>query len=98
MSRWCGLAVVLMLTCAAAGERLDLPHAIVEYDGIDSAHARRLGQVLSAAREVYVKQFAADMPERIELSVKCGPGETTRLFNDGADRVILSIPSEKVLA
>jgi hypothetical protein len=74
------------------------PHVEVEYSGITDAQAGSIANTLSAARQVYVDRYGFDMPETIRGSVTCGPKETTRLYNDGADRVVLTIPSQANLA
>src|SRR4051812_6402068 len=70
----------------------DAPHVRVSYDGIDANQADAIARTLSAAREAYVRDFGFDMPETVVCSVACGPGEPVRLYNDGNDRLFLSLP------
>ena len=44
-----------------------------------------------------VEQFGFDMPETIHVSATVSAGTGTRLFNDGADRINLTVPSEAKL-
>jgi hypothetical protein len=69
-------SLFLLLSIEAAAETTaKAPGAVVKYEGIPAAQAEALAGVISAAREVYVTDFAADMPEAVTLTVRCGPGQ-----------------------
>jgi hypothetical protein len=72
--------------------------AKVTYDGITAEQATALANTVAAARQVYAGELGFDMPATVALTVTCGPGQPTRLFNDGKDQVFLSIPSPDSLA
>ena len=82
----------------AAGNTAHAPNVQVNYTGIDPKQADAVAQTLSAARQIYVRDFGFEMPETIVCTVTCGPKETTRLYTDGNDRVFLSLPSKDKLA
>src|SRR6266576_2606365 len=81
--------------CLAATARA--PNAAVRYDGIDEKQANAIAQTISAARKVYVDDFGFDMPETIIATITAKIGQPTRLYNDGMDRLNLSIPSAAML-
>src|SRR5689334_1098007 len=76
----------------------EAPHVRVTYDGIDANQADAIAQTLSAARDAYVRDFGFDMPETVVCTVTCRAGEPVRLYNDGSDRLFLSMPSKDKLA
>jgi hypothetical protein len=93
------LALPLFLIGRAfAAETAEAQNVRVSYQGVDAKQATAIAQTLSAAREVYVRDFGFEMPEAIVCTVACGPKETSRLYTDGNDRVFLSLPSKDKLA
>lgn len=92
------LGLFLQPNGAASAGTAKAPHANVEYSGITEVQAGTIANTLSAARQVYLNRYGFDMPETIRCTVTCGPKETTRLYNDGGDRVVLTIPSQAKLA
>ncbi|MBN2446681.1 MAG: hypothetical protein JXO22_08145 [Phycisphaerae bacterium] len=92
------ISVLWGLATLAAAESITKPHVELSYTGIEKAQAESIAAVLSAAHEVYAKEFKADLPETIVVQVTCGPGEPTRLYTDGQDRVYISLPSPDKLA
>jgi hypothetical protein len=86
-----------LLPMATSGV-LRLPHVTVTYQGIDAAQAKALAETASAAREIYAGEFGFDMPDKVLFSVKCGPDEPTRLYNDGEASIFLSLPGQEKLA
>src|SRR4051794_3077220 len=93
-----GGALLALASQHLQAKTADAPHVRVTYDGIEATQADAIAQTLSAAREVYVRDFGFDMPETVVCSVACGPGEPVRLYNDGNDRLFLSLPSKDKLA
>src|SRR4051794_36020138 len=97
--RFLALAItVLPCARAFAAETAEAPEVRVTYNGIDAKQAAAIAGTLSAARDVYVREFGFEMPEMIVCTVACGPKETSRLYTDGNDRVFLSLPSKDKLA
>jgi hypothetical protein len=92
------LATCLCLSANLRAANVTAPHVQVNYNGIEPAQAEAIAQTLSAARSVYVDDFSFDMPETITAEVTCGPGNPTKLYTDGNDRVFLSMPSKAKLA
>jgi hypothetical protein len=92
------IAAALLFALPGTSDETSAPHVRVTYDGIGAGQATAIANVLSAARDAYTREFAADMPEAIVCRVQCGPGHEMRLFNDGRDRITLSMPSAETLA
>ena len=90
--------IVALATYPAEAKTAEAPHVRVTYDGIDANQADAIAQMLSAAREAYARDFGFDMPETVICTITCGPGEPVRLYNDGNDRLFLSLPSKDKLA
>ncbi len=90
---------VLMPGDAAAPEEkiIRLAHVEVTAAGISDAYANAIAQAVEAARAVAVEQFGFDMPRTLHVSVVASPANGTRLFNDGEDRINLTVPSEDKL-
>ena len=94
-------AALVVLTLAAGGTRAEEGSAAgvrVTFEGISKEQANALVETLSVARSIYTDEFGFDMPEMVVLAVECAPGNATRLFNDGRDRINLSIASPRSLA
>jgi hypothetical protein len=95
-------AVVLTILPALAGageaprKTFRLDHAVVTYSGIDEKHAKAIAEVVQAARGAAVGEYGFDMPETVSVSVTAG-AKRARLFNDGHDRMFLSIRSARDL-
>jgi hypothetical protein len=70
-----------------------LPHVEVTTVGIGDAYANAIARTVEAARAVAIEQFGFDMPDTIYVSAVAAPGKGTRLFNDGQDRINLTVPS-----
>jgi hypothetical protein len=93
------LTILLLFgTCTARAEQVATSGAVATYEGLSEPQAKALVETLAAARTVYISDFNFDMPQTVTLSVACGAGHPTRLFNDGNDRIELSIPSADSLA
>jgi len=78
----------------AAEETCRVEHAVVSYEGIGAEYARAIARTVAAARAIAVKRFGLDMPETIKVRVNRDPKGRTRLFNDGKDRISLTVRSE----
>src|SRR5512146_889535 len=86
------IALLTSSTCFGADDHLTASHASVSWCTLDSRHAQALADTATTARGAYV-ELGFDMPETVNLSVTCGNGVWSRLFNDGKDQLFLSIPS-----
>jgi len=90
-------AVSLALSAAApaADEQRTVrtDHAVVRYAGLDEKHAKALAEVVEAARAAAVEQFGFDMPDTVAVEVTCDRKARPRLFNDGQDRLFLTVRS-----
>jgi len=76
---------------------VQLSHVRVAANGISDAYANAIARTVESARAVAVEQFDFDMPNVIQVSATASPGTSTRLWNDGEDRITLSVPSEDKL-
>ncbi len=72
-------------------------HAVVSYSGVSEAYAEAIAATVEAARAVAMEQFGFDMPETIHVTVRADRRGRPRLFNDGQDRIDLTVRSEKDL-
>lgn len=90
---------ILLMMCASVGfgATARAPNVEVKYDGISEKQATAIAQTVSAARKVYVEEFGFDMPETILYTVTAKAGQPTRLYNDGLDRLNLSISNAAML-
>lgn len=89
----------LIATAAiAAPEKTSVEGVQLTYDGITAEQATAIANTVAAARVVYADELGFDMPTTITVTVNCGPGHSTRLFNDGKDHVTLSIAAADSLA
>jgi len=96
---WVLAGAVALLTLApagAAGEQIAREHVVVSYDGIGKQYAEAIARTVSAARAVAAEQFGFDVPETITVTVAVN-AEERRLFNDGQDRISLTVRSEEDL-
>jgi hypothetical protein len=89
--------LVLWFTAIISAEEYRGDHVTVSYEKIGKDYAEALGRTLSAARRAAAAQFAFDMPETIHLEVTVDPQAKVNLFNDGQDRIFLTIRSEEDL-
>jgi hypothetical protein len=91
------LIVLVVSPAFIFAEELTLDHVVVSYTGISKAYADAIGRTVSGARVAAVEQFGLDMPDKINVDIKVDANEQVRLFNDGADRIFLTIRSEENL-
>jgi len=87
---------LILPTAQAAEERVQREHVVVSYEGISRQYAEAIARTVSAARAIAAEQFGFDMPETITVTVAKDAAQR-RLFNDGWDRVSLTVTSEKDL-
>ncbi len=92
------VVVLVSVAVLATAETVTGPHVRVDYSGINPRQARSIAEVISAARQVYVGEFAADMPATVIAEVECGSSHPTRLYTDGRDHIFLSLSSARKLA
>ena len=90
----CTVVVLVSVAVLATAETITGPHVRVDYSGINPRQARSIAKVISTARQVYVGEFAADMPATVIAEVKCGSSHPTRLYTDGRDHIFLSLFTE----
>jgi hypothetical protein len=90
--------VVEFCGTARAQGKAERPHAIVEYEGVDSAYGEAIAQLVDTAWEVYKREFGADLPRVVRVKVVCGRGRKLRLWNDGHDRIYLDLRSRGQLS
>lgn len=92
------VVVLVGVAVLAAAETVTGPHVRVNYSGINPRQAESIAKVISTARQVYVAEFAADMPATVIAEVECGSSHPTRLYTDGRDHIFLSLSSARKLA
>jgi len=68
-------------------------HTLVRYTGVEVAHVEAVATVVQTARQVAIERYGFDMPNTITIRVNSQPGNKVRLFNDGHDRLDLSLRS-----
>jgi hypothetical protein len=88
------LLSILLPAVAAAEETAEASAARVTYEGIDGSYARAIARAVDAARAAARETFGLDMPATITIRVKGDPKECPRLFNDGNDRIVLTVRSD----
>lgn len=89
-----GFIVVSLMTggvCTAVEEVYRIDNAVVTYSGIEPQYVQAIARVAAAARGVAVKQFGFDMPETIKINATQDARQPVRLFNDGQDRLYLTV-------
>jgi hypothetical protein len=86
-------ALCFSILAPALADTASAPNVEVTYTGISPAQAAAVADTLSAARALYVDDFALDMPEAIKATVTCADDQKTRLFTDGQSHVTLTLSS-----
>lgn len=66
-------------------------HSKVTCSGIDAEYAKALAATAGAANLAAKSKFGFDMPETIIIEAKMDPRGRVRLFNDGQDRMYLTV-------
>jgi len=96
MNRLAMLVLVLATPAAAGAAAPALPadHVVVEATGVGEPYVAAIARTVSSARALAVEQFGFDLPDSISVLIRCAPGEPTRLWTDGQDRICLTVPSE----
>src|ERR1041384_7542739 len=90
-------AILLLCARFAFAATVRAPNVEVKYEGIDEKQATAIARTISAARKIYVDDLGFDMPEMIVVAVTARAGLPTRLYNDGLDRLTLSISNSASL-
>jgi len=68
-------------------------HVVISYSsGIGEQYAQAIARTVETARAVALEQFGFDMPEIVAVQVR--HGKHVRLFNDGDDRLFLTVRSD----
>ncbi len=73
-------------------------NAVVTFSGIETKYVEALAQTAEAARSIAVRQFGFDMPETIKIIAGGDPKQRVRLFNDGNDRLYLTVRKARDLS
>lgn len=90
------IAAWLVCGMVSAEEVYRMEGALVTYENVDQRYAEAICRTVSAARDA-CRDLGFDMPETIKISANCDAKQRVRLFNDGKDRIYLTIRSEKNL-
>jgi hypothetical protein len=69
----------------------------VTYDGASDAYAVAIAKTVESARVIAKDDLGYAMPANIRVQVNVDPASETRLFNDGADFLSLTVRSERDL-
>jgi len=92
-------AYLIFSSFAVAGEQVyRTDNAVVTYSGIGIEYAEAIAQTAGAARAIAAKHCDFDMPETIKITVRSDPKQRVRLFNDGNDRLYLTVRTAKDLS
>jgi RNA polymerase sigma-70 factor (ECF subfamily) len=95
------LSIMLLLGvnwCLAADMKvLRMDNVAVEYAGAPEAYVKAIAQTAQVARTAAIEKFKFDTPGTIHIRIVLSPQERVRLYNDGRDRLFLTIRSEKDL-
>lgn len=90
--------VTLSFITAFADEQVyRLDNAVVTYEGIEQIYAEAIGKTAETARAIAAEKFGFDMPQSIKININCDLKQRVRLFNDGQDRMYLTIRRESDL-
>jgi hypothetical protein len=96
----CSLASLFVALAAmaepSAGTAKDIG-VVVSYRGIDEKSGAAIARVVSAARSSAIEKYGFDLPETIRVDVQLDGRGHTRLFNDGNDRLFLTVKSPQDL-
>jgi hypothetical protein len=65
---------------------------------VSHEYGEALAEALAAAREIYVQDFAFNMPETVTLTITCDPKSSVELYTNGQDSMFMSLSSPKQLA
>src|SRR5512145_2642715 len=88
------LAVLTAVLAAdSPASTVKLEGATVAYSGVEAEQANAIARVVAAAREVAKDKFSFDMPQTVHVTVRVERDGHTRLFNDGQDRLFLTLKS-----
>lgn len=92
-------AYLIFSSFAIAGEQVyRTDNAVVTYSGIETKYAEALAQIADIARAIAVRHYGFDMSETIKITVRRDPKQRVRLFNDGNDRLYLTVRTAKDLS
>ena len=92
-------AYLIFSSFAVAGEQVyRTDNAVVTYSGIGIEYAEAIAQTAGAARAIAARHCDFDMPETIKITVRSDPKQRVRLFNDGNDRLYLTVRTAKDLS
>ncbi|MBU0639555.1 MAG: hypothetical protein KKB50_11875 [Planctomycetes bacterium] len=89
--------LLVQVAVLAHADTFTAPHVRVEYVGLDEEHVEAIAGVVSAAWQVYVDDFAANLPGTVITDARCAR-QPTRLFTDGHDHIFLTLSSTQKLA
>lgn len=72
-------------------------HVAVTYEDVSEEYAKAVSRAAEVARQVCRDIFEFDMPETIKIDFRRNFRQKIRLFNDGCDRLYLTVRFEKDL-
>lgn len=90
------LLAVSVTATAKEAKTLRTDHVTVEYIGVGEAYPKAIARTVEAARAAALES-GFDMPDAISVSVTVDSKATVRLFNDGQDRIVLTVRSQRDL-
>ena len=97
MNRFALITVCLTLTVFAYASEPEqifrTEGAVVYYTGINPEYAEAIAKTTATARAVAAQDWAFNMPQTVIVKVNLAPGRPARLFNDGHDRLFLTVGS-----
>lgn len=92
-------AYLIFSSFAIAGEQIyRTDNAVVTYSGIETKYAEALAQIADIAHAIAARHYDFDMPDTIKITVRSDPKQRVRLFNDGNDRLYLTVRTAKDLS
>jgi len=90
------LLAAALVAAADEGKTLRTEHVVVVYSGVGEAYPKAIARTVEAARAA-AEESGFDMPNVIDVRISADPKASPRLFNDGQDRIVLAVRTERDL-
>ena len=90
------LLAISLVVAAEEAKTLRTEHVVVAYSGVGEAYPKAIARIVEAARAA-AEESGFDMPNVINVQINADPKAAVRLFNDGKDRFVLTIRTERDL-
>ena len=90
---WTHCAILTLALAADAASVAKHDGVTVAYEGIPVDQAEAIARVVAVARTAAREKFGFDMPSAIRVTIGVDAKGHTRLFNDGKDRLFLTLKS-----